>query len=113
VANRNDDEKFRERLAHRGEEAIGDVADALLDNPLFNQAVQAATGARDRAVAARSSAMGAAGVASARDVDRLERRLRALADRLEELEDAIDHLGEELSTAREGGRRNSKPKLYP
>ncbi|MDX6652386.1 MAG: hypothetical protein QOJ38_1167 [Solirubrobacterales bacterium] len=96
---------FRERLSQRSEEALGDVAQALLDNPLFSQAVHAASGARERALAARRTAMGALDVPAASDVDRLERRLRSLADRVEELENAIDSL-----TAPRRASRQAQPK---
>jgi hypothetical protein len=102
-----EEQGFRERLSQRSEDALGDVAQALLDNPLFGQAINAATGARDRALAARRTARGALDVSTASEVDRLERRLRALADRVEQLEDAVDRLRSELGRTRTAP---SKPK---
>jgi chromosome segregation ATPase len=84
----------------RGEEALGDLAQALLDNPLLNQALGKALGAGERAVAAQRSAMGALNVASSDDFERLERRLRSLSQRLETIEDRLDDLDYELSTLR-------------
>ena len=103
-----DDAPFRERVSKRSGEALGEVAQALMDNPLFSQALHAAGEARDRAVAARRTAMGALDVSAAGDVDRLERRLRALADRLEEVEDAVDHLTGEIAELRKTGKGRGK-----
>jgi chromosome segregation ATPase len=89
-------EGLRERLSARGEEAIGEVADALLENPYFNQALQAAFGARDRALGAQRAAMDALNLPSADEIDRLNRRVRSLSERLERIEDAIDRLEERL-----------------
>jgi uncharacterized Ntn-hydrolase superfamily protein len=79
-------------LRARGEEAVGELAQALLENPLFNSAVSRALGAGERAVQAQRSAMGAAGIASQADVERLEKRLRLISLRIDELEDRLDEL---------------------
>lgn len=76
----------------RGEEAIGDLAQALLENPLFSQALGKALGAGERAAQAQKAALGALDVSSAGDVERLQRRVRALSDRVEALEDELDSL---------------------
>ena len=96
VGTNDHDETFRDRLSQRSEEAITEVADALLDNPLLGRALDAASGARDSAMAAQKTALGALNVSQASDVDRLERRLRSLGERIEELEDAVDRLRAEL-----------------
>lgn len=82
----------RDRLAATGQGALGDVAQLLLENPLFNQALQVAFGARDAASQAASQARKGLNVATSADVDRLGRRLRAISDRLEEVEDRLDEL---------------------
>lgn len=79
-------------LKSRGEEAIGDLAQLLLENPVFSQALGKALGAGERAAQAQRAALGAIDVSSASDVERLNRRVRALADRVEMLEDEIDRL---------------------
>jgi hypothetical protein len=84
------DEKFRGRLSQRTDEAVSEIAQALLDHPLLGGAMHAAEAARDRALSGRRTAMSALDVPSAADVERLERRLRALADRVEELERQVD-----------------------
>lgn len=94
-------------LRTRGEEALGELAQSLLENPVFNQALTTALGAGERASRAQRQAMGALHVPSTADVERLEQRLRSLSDRLESLEDRVDELGDELIAlrSRAPGRR--------
>ena len=88
----------------RGEEALGDLAQALLDNPLFSQAVTRALGAGERAAQAQRSAMSALNVPSSSELERLERRMRSLSERLELIEDRLDELAEELLALRRRAR---------
>ena len=74
-------------LRARGEEALGDLAQALLENPLFNQALTTALGAGERAAQAQRTAMGALNIPAASELERLEQRLRSLSNRLESVED--------------------------
>ncbi len=87
-------------LRGRGEEALGELAEALLENPLFGQAITKAVGAGERAAQAQRSAMGALNIPSAADVERLEQRLRSLSNRLEALEDRLDDAIDELAALR-------------
>lgn len=87
----------------KGEEALGELAQALLENPMFSQAMGRALGAGEKAMQAQKSALGALDVASAGDVDRLTRRIRSLSDRVEELEDTVDRLTRELGASRQAG----------
>jgi chromosome segregation ATPase len=80
----------------KGEEAVGELAQALLENPVFHSALSRALGAGERAAAAQRSAMGALNLASGSDIERLEQRLRSLSARLEALEDRLDEIGGEL-----------------
>jgi hypothetical protein len=91
----------------RGEEALGDLAQALLENPLFSQALGRALGAGEKAVQAQKSALGALDVASAGDLDRLVKRLRSLSERVEELEDAVDAQRRELDKLRKAASTSS------
>lgn len=84
----------------RSEEALGDLAQALLDNPLLSGALGRALGAGERAASAQRSAMHAVGIPADTDVERLERRMRSLSDRLEEVEDLVDQLAGEVSALR-------------
>ncbi len=79
---------------------MGELAQALVENPLFNSALSRALGAGERAASAQRSAIGALNLASASDVERLEQRLRSLSGRLESLEDRIDDLADELRAQR-------------
>jgi chromosome segregation ATPase len=90
----------RSGIRARGEEALGDLAQALLDNPLFGQALSRTLGAGERAAQAQRSAMGALNLASGADLERIERRLRSISDRLEGIEDQMDELTDELTSLR-------------
>jgi hypothetical protein len=93
----------RERFAAKGEEALGRLAQDLLENPLINGALTRALGVRDRAAQAQEVAMGALNIPSASDIERLTRRLRSVSQRLEGIEDGLDRV--EQSTK----RRTSDP----
>jgi TolA-binding protein len=90
----------QEGFRARGEDAIGDFANALLDNPLFNQALAAAVGAGERAAQAQKAAMSAAGLPSAGELERLERRMRSLSDRMEDVEDQLDRVARDVVALR-------------
>ena len=64
-------------IRSRGEEVIGDLAQVLLENPLFSQALGKALGAGERAAGAQRAALNAIDVPSAGDLERLSRRVRA------------------------------------
>ena len=93
-------EGLRSRLSSRGEEALGELAQFLLDNPWLNQALSVALEARERASVAGQNAIRNVGVPTAADVDRLGRRLRGLSARLEALEDAVDRLERQVGELR-------------
>jgi CRP-like cAMP-binding protein len=96
------EEGLRERLARQGEDALGKLAQELLENPLVNSAITRAFDARERAVRTQEAAMGALNIPSAADVERLTRRLRSVSQRLEGIEDGVDRLDrrfEELTRA--------------
>lgn len=92
-------EGFRERISGRGEDALSEIAQLLLENPLLHQALQVAVDARDRATQASASAMRSLNVPAATDVDRLGRRMRALSERLEAVEDELDRLSRVVAEA--------------
>jgi TolA-binding protein len=96
------DPEEKSTIRERGEEAVGELAQALLENPVFSSALSRALGAGERAASAQRAAIGALNVASGSDVERLEQRLRSLSGRLEELEDRIDELSDQLADV---GRR--------
>jgi hypothetical protein len=91
-------EGIRERLAAKSEDAIGKLAQDLLENPLINGALTRALGAREAAAQAQEVAMGALNIPSANDVERLTRRLRSVSQRLEGIEDALDRLEQTVAS---------------
>jgi CRP-like cAMP-binding protein len=88
---------LRERLASQTEDALGKLAQDLLENPLVNGALARAFGAREKATQAQEVAMGALNLPSAADVERLTRRLRSVSQRLEGIEDGVDRVDRALS----------------
>ena len=96
------DEGFRTRLTRQGEDALGKLAQDLLENPLINAAITRAFDAREKAAQAQEVAMGALNLPSAADVERLTRRVRSVSQRIEGLEDGVDRL-------EEGVQRLSRP----
>ncbi len=87
---------LRDRLTRGGEEALGRIAQDLLDNPLVAAAVARAFEARERAAQAQEVAFGALNLPSASDLERLTRRVRQVSQRLEGIEDGVDRLDERL-----------------
>jgi HEPN domain-containing protein len=93
------DEGLKDRLSRQGEEALGKLAEELVANPVVNSALAGAFEAREKAVRAQEAAMGALGIPSAADIERLTRRLRSVSQRLEGIEDAVDRLDERIASA--------------
>ena len=93
-----EDKGLRERMTRQGEEAIGKLAQELLENPVISGAMTRAFETRERAVRAQEVAMGALNLPSASDLERLTRRLRGVSQRLEGIEDALDRLEEQVRT---------------
>ena len=85
---------LRDRLTRGSEDAIGRLAQELLENPLVSGAIGRAFEARERATQAQEVAMGALNLPSAADLERLTRRVRSVAQRLEGIEDSVDRLDE-------------------
>jgi CRP-like cAMP-binding protein len=95
----DDDTGLRERLTRQGEDAIGKLAQDLLENPLVNGAIARAFEAREKASQAQEAALGALNIPTAADIERLTRRVRSVSQRLEGIEDAVDRLDERLAKA--------------
>src|ERR1700748_506807 len=94
-----DDTSLKGRVTKQGEEAIGRLAQELLENPAVTRALSAAFETRERAVRAQELAMGALNLPSASDLERLTRRIRSVSQRLESIEDGLDRLDERLGRA--------------
>lgn len=90
----------QDSLRARSEQALGELAQALIDNPTLHNAVTAALGAREKAIEAQRAAMHALDIPSASDLERVERRLRSFSQRLEEVEEQIDDLSREVGALR-------------
>ena len=93
-------EGIRDRISARGEGALGELAQFLVENPWMNQALQVALGARERASQAGAQAIRNLNLPTGNDVDRLARRLRAVSERLEAVEDTLDRMSRELAELR-------------
>ena len=83
---------LRDRITSKGEDALGKLAQELLENPIVTSAIARAFDARERAVSAQETAMSALNLPSAADLERLTRRLRSVSQRIEGLEDGVDRL---------------------
>jgi hypothetical protein len=105
-------------LRARSEQAIGEIAQALIDSPHLHSALQAAFGAREKAIEAQQAAMSALNLPSAGDVERLERRIRSFSQRLEDVEEQLDDLTRELGSLRrriaaKAGKEVDQPTVEP
>jgi predicted nucleic acid-binding Zn-ribbon protein len=92
----SDDKGLRDRVTRQGEEAIGKLAQDLLDHPVVSGALSAAFETRERAMRAQEAAMGALNLPSASDLERLTRRLRGVSQRLEGIEDGLDRVEQRI-----------------
>jgi CRP-like cAMP-binding protein len=92
----SDEKGLRERVTRQGEEALGKLAQDLLENPMVGRALAAAFETRERASRAQEVAMGALNLPSASDLERLTRRLRSVSQRLEGIEDGLDRVEERV-----------------
>jgi len=89
-------EGLRDKLTRQGEDAIGKLAQDMLENPLINGALTRAFEAREKAAQAQEMAMGALNIPSASDIERLTRRVRSVSQRLEGIEDGVDRLDDHV-----------------
>lgn len=98
-----EDKGLRGRVTRQGEEAIGKLAQELLENPVVSRALSAAFETRERATRAQEVAMSALNLPSAADLERLTRRLRSVSQRLEGIEDGLDRVEQRIEAI--GGTR--------
>jgi hypothetical protein len=96
----DDDRVDQEGIRARGEQAIGDLAQALFDSQVLENALAAAFGAREKALEAQHAAMSAFNLPSAGDLERLERRLRSFSQRLEDVEEQFDQVSRDVAELR-------------
>lgn len=95
----DDDAGLRGRLTKQGEDAIGKLAQDLLENPLVTGAISRAFEMREKTSQAQDAALGALNIPTAADIERLTRRVRSVSQRLEGIEDAVDRLDQRLASA--------------
>jgi hypothetical protein len=93
----DDEAGLRDRVTRQGEEAIGRLAQELLESPIVSGVLTRAFETRERAVRAQELAMGALNLPSAADLERLTRRVRSVAQRLEGIEDGLDRLDDRVA----------------
>jgi DNA repair exonuclease SbcCD ATPase subunit len=96
-------EGLKDRVTRQGEEAIGRLAQELLENPVVSGALSRAFETRERAMRAQEVAMGALNLPSASDLERLTRRVRSVSQRLEGIEDGLDRLEDRLQRSSANG----------
>ena len=96
-------EGIRDRVTRSGEDAIGRLAQEMLDNPVVSGALARTFEAREKASQAQGVAMGALNLPSANDVERLTRRIRSLGQRLDGIEDTVDAVNDRLATGAAAG----------
>ena len=101
------DEKLKDRLTRQGEDAVGRLAEDLVANTMINDALSKIFEARHTAARAQETAMGALGIPSAADIERLTRRLRSVSQRLEGIEDGLDRLEYSLGDTPPGAPNSS------
>jgi chromosome segregation ATPase len=98
----DEDRPLHERVVNQGEEALGKLAQDLLESPVVNSALSAAFGTRERAMRAQELALAALNLPSASDLERLTRRIRNVSQRLEGIEDALDRLEQRVAQLAQG-----------
>jgi len=89
---------LRARISRQSEDALGRLAQELLESPFVSSAISRAFEAREKAAQAQEVAMGALNLPSAADLERLTRRVRSVSQRLEGIEDGVDRLDRSLTS---------------
>ncbi|HEX8975316.1 MAG TPA: hypothetical protein VF781_02295 [Solirubrobacteraceae bacterium] len=95
----SDEQSLRGRVTRQSEEAIGKLAQELIENPVVSGALSRAFETRERAMRAQEAALGALNLPSAADLERLTRRVRSVSQRLEAIEDGLDRLDQRIERA--------------
>ena len=90
------DDGLRARISRQSEDALGRLAQELLESPFVSGALSRAFEAREKAAQAQEVAMGALNLPSAGDLERLTRRVRSVSQRREGVEDALDRIDERV-----------------
>lgn len=99
----DDGDRLRDRLTRQSEEAVGKLAQGLLEHPVVSGALSRAFETRERVMRAQEVAMGALNLPSASDLERLTRRVRSVSQRLEGIEDGLDRLDDRVQRSAASG----------
>jgi hypothetical protein len=102
LAEMDSEHEDQESLRGRSESAIAELVQALFESNALENAMTAAFGAREKAGEAQQAILAALNLPSASDIERLERRLRSISQRLEDIEDLVDRVAEEVGSLRRG-----------
>jgi hypothetical protein len=89
-------DNLRGQVIHQSQDVIGRLAQDVIKLPVVSGALTTIFDARERAVRAQELAIGALGLPSTADLERLTRRLRSVSQRLEGLEDGVDRIAAKL-----------------
>lgn len=109
MTNQTAGDGLRARISRQGEDALGRLAQELLESPLITGALSRAFDAREKAAQAQEVAMGALNLPSAADLEKLTRRIRSVSQRLEGIEDGLDRVEQRLEAA--GAARRLEERL--
>src|SRR5712692_4150930 len=93
-------EGLKQRITRQGEDALGKLAQDVLENPLLNGALTRALDAQKKAAQAQEVAMGALNIPSASDLDR-PAGAGAAAERLERMEEQLQELARQIAALAE------------
>jgi hypothetical protein len=93
--------------AERDRSTVERLAAGVVGSDAVKMATNRALQARERAVELQEFTLGALNLPSAAVIDRLTRRVRSVALRLESIEDALDRLEERIDDAASGGKRGA------
>lgn len=88
----------------RDRSSVEKLAAGLIGSGVVKEATSRALAARERAVEMQELTMGALNLPTAAVIDRLTRRVRSVALRLEGIEDALDRLEDRIDEAADAGR---------
>ncbi|MFT4035792.1 MAG: hypothetical protein QM679_09490 [Patulibacter sp.] len=91
------------RPGERDRSTVERLAAGLVGSDAMRVATKRALDARERAVELQEFTLGALNLPSAAVIDRLARRVRSVALRLESIEDGLDRLEDRLDDAASGG----------
>ncbi len=95
----NNSNGWRDQIQRQGEDAVGWLAQEVLDNQVLKGAVQGVTDAGQKVFEAREMVFGVLDLSSASETQKLIRRLRSVSQRLEDVEDGFDRLSERTEGA--------------